>query len=210
MGAIEFAIGTAVVVGGAIVVGKKLFPKRKNNPHRTIPMFGKEDISSPHDTMVTRKFNLYIIKNVFDEYGVDIHQGAALRVLLDTLEYKTYNRFIQHLYKNIGNISAFLSEWEKLERQELIINQVRTSSIDESIYVSEEEITLYLKNRNLVDGKDLLENISTLVNYSISVGYDKLIKQFGDRVEILKKDSSRLDVFNDIRDEMKMYMNFMS
>ena len=52
------------------------------------------------------------------------------------------------------------------------------------------------------------QKVQLLINHSFKEGYDKFVKRYESRINILKSDSSSLEVFDNIKSEMKSYLNF--
>lgn len=154
------------------------------------------------------RFNLIAISDLFAEFDVDIKRGAALRLLLDTISANTYFNLVSDFYYNSIDVSSILHKWDKISCRQYAIHPA-TSDIG-SIYVLMEEVDLYLHNCNIyIDSNTSpAQKVQLLINHSFKEGYDKFVKRYESRINILKSDSSSLEVFDNIKSEMKSYLNF--
>lgn len=179
--------------------------KKHNNPSSGRAEDGSTGVKQ--NTNVAR-FNLLAIRDLFIEFKVDINRGAALKVLLDTVKAKTYSNLVNDFYYSVTDVTSLLHKWNNANCRQYDIHPV--ASDNGGIYVLQEDLDLYLRNRQIFVQQNTTpeQKIGLLINYSFKEGYDRFIKRYESRVNILKSDCSCTEAFESIMSEMKSYLDF--
>ncbi len=210
----EVAIATLVVGGTALLIKKCTNKKNDSVLNNTFTQSSNKHSKfnvndNPEYTENLGKFNLEIIRDLFDEYKVDINRGVALRVLLDTIKAKSYSTLINDFYHSASNIIILLNKWDNINCRQYL---VRSSNVSNYVYVLKEDIDLYLHNCNIhVQANTSLEQrVQMLINHYYKECFNQFVKRYEARINILKIDNTRLDIFDSIKSEMKSYIEFNS
>ena len=178
-----------------------------SNGGKSIRLEGTKDTHHKQDVIVVR-FNLLAIKDLFEEFEVDLNRGAAVKVLLDTIKAKTYANLIKDFYYNITDATSLLNKWGNIGCRQYIIHPIESSN--NSVYVSQDDIDLYLRSRQIYVQQNTSseQKMELLINYSFKEGYSRFIKRYESRINILKNDPYCKEAFESIRSEMKSYLEF--
>lgn len=181
------------------------YPSQKHNKPS-----GRAESSSTHvkqNTNVAR-FNLLAIRDLFVEFKVDVNRGAALKVLLDTIKAKTYSNLVNDFYYSVTDVTSLLHKWNSTNCRQYDIHPI--TSDNGGVYVLREDLDLYLRNRQIFVQQNTTseQKMELLINYSFKEGYDRFIKRYESRVNILKSDYSCTEAFDSIMSEMKSYLDF--
>ena len=179
--------------------------KKHNNPSDGRTEDGSTDVKQ--NTNVA-KFNLLAVRDLFIEFNVDINRGAALKVLLDTIKAKTYSTLVNDFYYSVTDVTSLLHKWDNTNCRRYDIHPI--SSDNSGVYVLQENLDLYLRNRQIFVQQNTSpeQKMELLINYSFKEGYDRFIKRYESRVNILKSDCSCTEAFDSIMSEMKSYFDF--
>ena len=169
----------------------------------------KENCSSHiNQNTCVAKFNLLMVRDLFAEFRVDMNRGAALRVLIDTIEAKTYSDLINDFYYTATDVESILQKWDNINCRHYFVRPTRCA--DGTVYVLQEDIDLYLRNRKIYVQPDtrLEQKVELLINHSFKKGYYRFVKRYESRINILKSDNSCTQEFDSIKSEMKSYIDF--
>ena len=179
-------------------------PKKQNNPS------GRAEDGSTHVKQNTNVagFNLLAVHDLFVEFKVDVNRGAAMKVLLDTIKAKTYSTLVNDFYYSVTDVTSLLHKWDNTNCRRYDIHPI--SSDNSGVYVLQEDLNLYLRNRQIFVQQNTSpeQKMELLINYSFKEGYDRFIKRYESRVNILKFDCSCTEAFDSIMSEMKSYLDF--
>lgn len=180
------------------------YPSKHNNASR------RAEDGSAHvkqNTNVAR-FNLLVVRDLFVEFKVDVNRGAALKVLLDTIKAKTYSNLVNDFYFSVTDVASLLHKWDNTDCRQYDIHPI--ASDNGGVYVLREDLDLYLRNRQIFVQQNTTseQKMELLINYSFKEGYDRFIKRYESRVNILKSDYSCTEAFDSIMSEMKSYLDF--
>lgn len=156
------------------------------------------------------KFNLLTVRELFLEFNVDIYNGAALKILLDTIKAKTYSNLVNDFYYSGIDVKSLLYKWDSTNCREYSIHPI--ASTNDGVYILQEDLDLYLRNRHISVQSDSQpeKKIELLIKYSFKEGYEKFKKRYESRINILKSDPSCTEVFDSIKSEMKSYLDFIN
>lgn len=193
------------LVGGNTHSSHVSYPSKKHNN----PSERAEDGSThvKQNTNVAR-FNLLAVHDLFVEFKVDVNRGAAMKVLLDTIKVKTYSNLVNDFYYSVTDVTSLLYKWNNTDCRQYDIHP--KSSDNGGVYVLQEDLDLYLRNRQIYvqQNTTLEQKMELLINYSFKEGYDRFIKRYESRINILKSDCSCTEAFDSIMSEMKSYLDF--
>lgn len=153
-------------------------------------------------------FNLLAVRDLFVEFNVDVNRGVALKVLLDTIQAKTYSNLVHDFYYSGTDVASLLHKWDNTNCRQYTIHQL--ASDDGGVYVLQEDLDLYIRTRQIFVHQNTTpeQKIGLLINYSFKEGYDRFIKRYESRINILKTNKCSIDAFESIRSEMKSYLEF--
>ncbi len=183
------------------------FAERKTQLNKKIKKIFDDGYEVEERTDNVGKFNLEAIRDLFEEYNVDINRGVAFMVLLDTIKAKSYFNLVNDFYYNAADAETLLYKWDKTSCRQYL---VRPTCVESELFVLQEDIELYLGNCQIYVQPDTLleQKVQLLINHYFKEGFDRFVKRYEARINILKVDSSRNDVFNGIKEEMKSYLDF--
>ena len=181
------------------------YPPKHNKPS------GRVEDSSTYVKQNTNVagFNLLAVRDLFVEFKVDVNRGAALKVLLDTIKAKTYSNLVSDFYCSVTDITSLLHKWDNTNCRQYDIHPI--TSDNGGVYVLQEDLDLYLRNRQIFVQQNTTseQKMELLINYSFKEGYDRFIKRYESRINILRNDKCCIEIFDSIRSEMKSYLEFI-
>lgn len=193
------------LVGGNIRTSHVSYPSDKRN--KPTERSNNNDTHTKQNTNAAI-FNLLAIHELFVEFKVDVNRGTALRALLDTIKAKTYYNLVNDFYYSVTDVTSLLYKWNNTDCRQYDIHL--KSSDNGGVYVLQEDLDLYLRNRQIYvqQNTTLEQKMELLINYSFKEGYDRFIKRYESRINILKSDCSCTEAFDSIMSEMKSYLDF--